>query len=68
MAMKTHADLQNFLQHLSQVQATCTHPHMTGIWPRRGAPRLTCFTCGFARNMTAQEVETRTAATKESLK
>ena len=66
--MKTPADLQAFLQHMADNQAGCTHPNMTGVWPRAGRPRLVCFGCGFARTMTAQEVETRTAAIKESLK
>lgn len=66
--MKTIADLHAFLEDMAANQAACTHPGMTGVWPWNGKPRLVCFGCGFARNMTAQEVETRTTAIKESLK
>lgn len=64
--MKTQADLQAFLQHLSNQQATCTHEQTTGVWPRKGSPRLVCFGCGFARTMTAQEIKTRMVNMKEA--
>ncbi len=48
------------IQNAIDVIDKCEHVFM-GVWPRTGAPRMSCTKCFFTRAMTAEEIAERLA-------